>query len=462
MTIPVSWPVRPLSQVVDVLDSRRVPVKASDRAARSGSVPYYGATGQAGWIDEPLFNEPLVLLGEDGAPFLDPYKPKAYLIDGPAWVNNHAHVLRARTGLDRRFLRYYLDYFDYRGFANGTTRLKLTQAAMRGIPVPTPPVEVQSCLVDIIEDHLSRLDAANSCLDQAMVRIQSLNEQIIRQALIGADRTDTRIEPTLADAGTDDSVLVPLPRGWSWARLGEVADVVGGVTKDSKRQTDQSLEEVPYLRVANVQRGYLDLREIAKIRVAPNKVRTLELQVGDVLLNEGGDRDKLARGWVWEGQVPGAIHQNHVFRARIRTNLDPYFLSLTANAFGAPWAMRNGKQSVNLASISQTMIRKMPVIVPPAGESQGIATLVREKLEATTRLQGALTTHHERSRSLRRAVLAAAFSGRLTATSSDLWDAPPDPKERQASRALDESPRPLHQNRLTVPILSFHGEVDDG
>ena len=181
MTIPVSWPVRPLSQVVDVLDSRRVPVKASDRAARSGSVPYYGATGQAGWIDEPLFNEPLVLLGEDGAPFLDPYKPKAYLIDGPAWVNNHAHVLRARTGLDRRFLRYYLDYFDYRGFANGTTRLKLTQAAMRGIPVPTPPVEVQSCLVDIIEDHLSRLDAANSCLDQAMVRIQSLNEQIIRR-----------------------------------------------------------------------------------------------------------------------------------------------------------------------------------------------------------------------------------------------------------------------------------------
>ncbi|MGH8931455.1 MAG: hypothetical protein ACRDZO_12725 [Egibacteraceae bacterium] len=88
---------------------------------------------------------------------------------------------------------------------------------------------------------------------------------------------------------------------WPWTTLGEIAELKGGVTKDSKRQHDHSFVEVPYLRVANVQRGCLDLREVATIRVAPEKAKLLRLQYGDVLLNEGGDRDKLGRGWVWQG-----------------------------------------------------------------------------------------------------------------------------------------------------------------
>src|SRR5438128_1786576 len=90
------WPRRPLGEVVDILDSRRIPVNSKERAKRVGDVPYYGATGQVGWIDDYIFNEELVLLGEDGAPFLDQTKPKAYLIRGRSWVNNHAHVLRGK------------------------------------------------------------------------------------------------------------------------------------------------------------------------------------------------------------------------------------------------------------------------------------------------------------------------------------------------------------------------------
>ena len=150
---------------------------------------------------------------------------------------------------------------------------------------------------------------------------------------------------------------------------------MGGVTKDSKKQSLPGMVEVPYLRVANVQRGALKLDEVSSIRVTPQQAQALELRTGDVLLNEGGDRDKLARGWVWEGEVPSCIHQNHVFRARLRIDLDPYFLSFTANTLGGRWAERNGKQSVNLASISLSMIRRMPVIVPPEGVSARAVTL---------------------------------------------------------------------------------------
>lgn len=414
MTFPEAWPVEPLGDIVEVLDSKRVPVSAKERADRLGDVPYYGATGRVGWIDEALFNEPLVLLGEDGVQFFDPDKPKSYLINGPAWVNNHAHVLRTRPDLDRRFLNYYLNSADYRGLANGTTRLKLTQAAMRRLPVPVPDLEEQCRIVDVLEDHLSRIDAADQGLQASIAKLNRLRERTIVHALTMSDEPE-RSTAALDAAGTVDGDLPTLPVGWSWARLGDVAEVVGGITKDAKKQADPTFVEVPYLRVANVQRGHLNLDMVTTIRVDPTKAKALTLEQGDVLLNEGGDRDKLARGWVWEGQIDGCIHQNHVFRARIHEpRLDPYFLSWTANTFGGRWAERNGKQSVNLASISLSMIRKMPVIVPPAGVAHDVVNALRDQLQSYERLAASLTDARMRGAALRRSLLAAAFDGLLT------------------------------------------------
>jgi type I restriction enzyme S subunit len=171
--------------------------------------------------------------------------------------------------------------------------------------------------------------------------------------------------------------------------LGEIADVVGGVTKDSKLQSRPDLVEVPYLRVANVQRGRIDLTNVATIRVSALKAAQLELRPGDVLLNEGGDRDKLGRGWVWHGQMPGCIHQNHVFRARIRSDvLEPRLLAWYANEVGHRWFELNGKQSVNLASISLSKIRTFPVPIPPTAEQSRIVDFLEDHL---SRLDAAIT-----------------------------------------------------------------------
>ncbi|WBC17002.1 restriction endonuclease subunit S [Micromonospora sp. WMMA1998] len=178
-----------------------------------------------------------------------------------------------------------------------------------------------------------------------------------------------------------------IPASWAWTTLGEIAEVVGGVTKDTKRQEDSSFVEVPYLRVANVQRGYLDLSNVSKIRVPPQKAQALRLLPGDVLLNEGGDRDKLGRGWVWDGQISGCIHQNHVFRARIADRaLEPRLLAYFANSIGQRWFEQNGLQSVNLASISLTTMKRFPVPVPPLAEQRRILESLEEKL---THLVGA-------------------------------------------------------------------------
>lgn len=414
MTAPVRWPMATLDELVDVLDSRRAPVSAAERAKRPGEVPYYGATGRVGSIDTHLFDEPLLLLGEDGVQFFDTSKPKAYLLDGPAWVNNHAHVLRTNSNVERRFLLHYLNVFDYRGFANGTTRLKLTKSAMCSIPVPLPGLVEQRRIVDVLEDHLSRLDAGVALLRAAQRRNRSLRDAALRSELLGRRWPGARRPCDLPAADVDDGALADLPAGWEWRRLQDVADVVGGVTKDASKQGGPAFVEVPYLRVANVQRGRLDLRTIARIRVPPAKLEQLRLEPGDVLLNEGGDRDKLGRGWVWAGEIEDCITQNHVFRARPRPGtLHPKLLSWAANSLGGRWCERNGKQSVNLASISLKRIRLMPLPVPPLDAQPGLVLRLEDLHDRSARLDAVIDGQLARGVALRRSLLASAFSGRL-------------------------------------------------
>ena len=160
-SIPPTWRWEPLARLVAILDFRRQPVKESERLRRTAGkpsdelYPYFGATQQAGVIDDYLFDEELVLLGEDGAPFFTAGKHVAYVVTGRYWVNNHAHVLRG-LAVANRYLVHALNRADYAGFVTGTTRLKLTQARMAHLPVPVPPLAEQERII-VKVDELMRL-----------------------------------------------------------------------------------------------------------------------------------------------------------------------------------------------------------------------------------------------------------------------------------------------------------------
>lgn len=338
-------------------------------------------------------------------------------------LNQDMKALIPREGVDSRWVAWGLRAFEGRLLREtrkaGTTVASIEMPRFQDFRIPLPPVAEQRRIVEILEDHLSRLDAADAAIHDSQRRLNGLRERLLFEAITGARVEGRKIEPVLPPAGTNDGRLPPIPVGWAWARLADVADVVGGVTKDSKKQSSPDFVEVPYLRVANVQRAELKLDHVTTIRVAESRAHKLALQPGDVLLNEGGDRDKLARGWVWEGQIEACIHQNHVFRARIKNHLDPYFLSHTANTIGGRWAEQNGKQSVNLASISLKMIRNMPVIVPPLDQSRRVVARLHEDLDSLSRLGEELDVCERRGQTLRRSLLTAAFSGRLTGRHTD-------------------------------------------
>lgn len=382
------WLVRPLGELVDVLDSHRIPVSAKERASRPGDVPYYGAAGPVGSIDKPLFDEPLVLLGEDGVQFFDPAKSKAYLIDGPAWVNNHAHVLRARPVIERKFLNYYLNTADYRGYANGTTRLKLTQAAMRRIPVPVPPLDEQRRIVAILEDHLSRLDAAETYLRPATAK-----QDLLRLSWLSSVRRGFREEPQRP--------------------IGAVATTTLGKMLDAKRQSGTSM---PYLRNINVRWGDFQLDGLQTTPMTDRDLARFEVRPGDVMVCEGGEPGRCA---VWTGATGAVAFQKALHRIRVidRADLLPDFLALMLTE-----AIRSGRcdhlfTGTTIKHLPQEKLRLIEIPIPPIARQEEVVQASRAALADEQRLRGTLEAAVRRLAALRRSLLTTAFAGELAGAS---------------------------------------------
>ncbi|TOM84887.1 restriction endonuclease subunit S, partial [Vibrio parahaemolyticus] len=224
-----------------------------------------------------------------------------------------------------------------------------------------------------------------------------------------------------------DEMSNDLPSGWKWVRLCGITDVVSGVAKGSK--TKEETVSLPYLRVANVQRGYLDLSEVKYIDVAQSKGENLKLEKGDVLFNEGGDIDKLGRGWVWEGQIEDCIHQNHVFRARILSNkIQPKYLSFYGNESARDYFLREGTQTVNLANLNKTTLSLLPVPLPPEEEQVEIVRQVDRLFNKANKLEKQYLDAKARLDRLTQSILAKAFRGELV---------PQDPNDEPAEKLLE-------------------------
>ncbi|WP_081283817.1 restriction endonuclease subunit S [Mycobacterium intracellulare] len=393
IAFPAAWPVHPLGELVDVLDSRRVPVSANERAKRPGDVPYYGATGQVGWIDAAIFDEPLVLVGEDGVQFFVPSKPKSYLIDGLAWVNNHAHVLRPKDSVDRRFLNYYLNAADYRGFANGTTRLKLTQSAMRRIPVPVPPLGEQRRIVDLLEDHLSRLDAATEELSNAGRRVQSLD----RSAL---------------DTYFAQGKLVP---------LAELIDEISAGKSFGSSNSPAGEEDWGIIKVSAMTWGEFKPNEnkaVSGDRVEPR----FEIREGDLLVSRANTADYVGASVLVGPVRPKLLLSDKSLRLTPKAGVNREWLwralqapsaraQMTALATGTKDSMRN----ISQAALRQVRVPK----IAEAMQVEALNTYAAVALSAS-RLRIEIDRSELRLRNLRHALLAAAFSGRLTGSTSTL------------------------------------------
>ena len=388
-----NWNVVPFTEAVDICDTLRKPINSSERASRikgkeqSELYPYYGATGQVGFIDDYITDGEYVLLGEDGAPFLDAFSKKAYIISGKTWVNNHAHVLKSKT--NNKFLCYYLNSFNYKGYVSGTTRLKLTQAEMKRIPVPVPPLSEQERIVARIEELFSQLDAGVETLKKTKAQLA-----VYRQAAI--------TEAFSVDNNTPNVCL------------SDIAQIIGGITKGRNLSGTETIE-LPYLRVANVQNGYLDLSEIKTIKLRVDEKERYLLKPGDVLYTEGGDRDKLGRGTVWRGEIKDCVHQNHIFKARVdQSKAIPEYVAFWSMSTPARnYFYQKGKQSVNLASINKTVLSALTLPLPALEKQREIINHIESRLSVCDSIEQTADIALQQAEAMRQSILKDAFEGNL-------------------------------------------------
>jgi type I restriction enzyme S subunit len=187
--IPKGWVPRRIAEMIELLDHLRVPVNGDERAERPGTVPYYGANGQQGWIDRPIFDEPLILLAEDGGNFEEfATRPIAYRIAGPAWVNNHAHIIRAAQGTEQGFLFWSLVHKDIRRYIAGGTRSKLTQGELLSIELPAPSASEQRRIAERLDQHEAQVRREG----EALAKLRATKQALADDLLTGRVRVNPR------------------------------------------------------------------------------------------------------------------------------------------------------------------------------------------------------------------------------------------------------------------------------
>ncbi|MBI2807294.1 MAG: restriction endonuclease subunit S [Planctomycetes bacterium] len=183
--IPEDWVLRPLGEVVMFLDGKRRPVKDVDRVKMRGSIPYYGASGIVDYVNDYLFDEELILLGEDGENILSRNCRLAFRVSGKVWVNNHAHVLKPNPDISLGFLTDYLESLNYEQYNSGTAQPKLNKHTCFRIPVALPPTKAEQ---EAIAGALSDADALIEALEQLVAKKRHVKQGAMQELLTGKKR----------------------------------------------------------------------------------------------------------------------------------------------------------------------------------------------------------------------------------------------------------------------------------
>jgi len=356
--------------------------------------------------------------------------------------------------LSREYGHLLLHAYDLKkvfyGLGSGL-RQNLDWRDFKYLPCLVPPPDEQTAIVRYL-DHVDRRIRRYIHAKQKLIAL--LNEQkqaIIHQAVTRGLDPNVRVKPSGVEW------LGDVPEHWEVTRLKHVAEVQTGLTL-GKNYGHSLLEERPYLRVANVQSGFLDLQSVTLIQVPKVEASACELQPEDVLMTEGGDRDKLGRGAIWRGEIVGCLHQNHVFAVRAnREKLLPEFLVLLmTSTYGRTYFELTAKQTTNLASTNSTTLKAFPLPLPGIAEQKALLSqIARQAAELDKAITG---TQHEITllREYRTRLIADVVTGKLDvrAVAAAL------PAEGVAEEVLDEALEAGLEPDADLDALA-EGESDD-
>ena len=474
MGLTADWETKKLPEVCEILDTHREPINNKERnnriegKAEDELFPYFGATGQVGLIDDYLLDGEYVLLGEDGAPFLEAFKSPAYLVSGKIWVNNHAHVLKANKS--NKFLLYYLSQIDYRDYVSGTTRLKLTQTSMKNIEVPDPPLSTQHRIVEKIEELFSELDNGVENLKKALQQLKTYRQAVLKDAFEGKLTKEWR---ALRQAQDADDLPAPeelleqikaernahrerelaewekevekwekdgepgrkprkprkqkdldpikqkeldklsnLPSEWIWIKFGEVF-------KDSpqnglyKPKSDYgSGHEI--VRIDNFYNGKMT-GKLKKVNLSEDEISKYRIKTNNLLINRVNSLPYLGKCGLVTKKYSSSVFESNVMKVDliekiVVPKLIAHYLS---SQTGTTQIRKNAKHAVNQASINQTDVANTLIPLTSVQEQRQILNEIESRLSVVDQLEQTIKENLQKAEALRQSILKKAFSGEL-------------------------------------------------
>ena len=436
-SLPGGWAASQLGDVAVCLDYMREPINGTERDLRIAGktqdelFPYYGATQQQGWIDDFIFDAELVLLGEDGVPFFDALRSKAYLISGKTWVNNHAHVFRGIL-VSNPYLMHWLNVFDYTGRVAGSTRSKLNQAKAVDIPIALPPLAEQRRIVAKVDELMALCDR----MEAQQLEREAQAGQLARASLARFTDAPTPanlnhlfhssfpISPsdlrksilTLAVQGK----LLPQDAESSFLSLESIlAEAsVNGVSKGPT--FDKSATEI--LRIsAGTSRGdfYVNEDDFKHVDLPPDEVEKFQLAPGDLLACRfNGNLHYVGRFSYYRGESGRVqVNPDKLIRFRIKTESHcPRYVCLAMNA--APTREAIEAMCATTAGnigLSAGRLKTVEIPIPPLAEQRRIVAKVSELMALVDELETQLAASRAAAEKLLSALVAE-----LTVTTSRL------------------------------------------
>ncbi len=261
----------------------------------------------------------------------------------------------------------------FHGMGSGV-RKTLQWKDFKNLWLVLPPRDIQFRIVDKINKITLNLDSLIDNLESQIQKLTQYKQSLISETVISG--LDSRVPKK--DSRVDWIGLIPCH--WHVVHLRWCASIRSGLTLGKKYLDNIKLLEYPYLRVANVQTGYVDIGNLKTVYVTKEEAEQYRLHTGEVLMTEGGDRDKLGRGCVWEGQVNPCLHQNHIFALTTKSILNPYFLSyVTASSVGRTYFDITAIKTTNLACTNSSKVMSFMLQLPPVEEQNEMVAWLDEK-----------------------------------------------------------------------------------
>lgn len=294
------------------------------------------------------------------------------------------YVFRERKENDLQYIYYLFTNTGFqkemRKYANGILeiRLRISSTDLMKLNIPIPPYIEQQRISKYLDKRCAYIDSILEKTRTSIEEYKKLKQAIITKAVTKG----VRGERPMKESGIE--WIGEIPEEWRITQLRHCASVKAGITLGKVYDKNIELHELPYLRVANVQDGYVDLGDLAYLPISSEEIEKYKLHAGDVLMTEGGDRDKLGRGCVWDGRIDPCLHQNHIFAVHAHeTFLNPYFLEyLTASKAGRCYFDVTAIKTTNLACTSSSKVLSFLIPLPSLNEQEEIVTYLKDKCSA--------------------------------------------------------------------------------